>query len=175
MLPIPKNHPAFNYASKVNLIIQVSLAHLFFNMVGFLLWFVVPFARRLPIRLALWAGAETEKYRWWAFCYIIGLFLAFPGLAFILSLVAPIFSDKVTKLSISVKNALTSARLYETRFRKVLLRKNYRDSSNHKEGVLYLLIFIIILSIAIINHLRSTKPEILPEVLIITHRYKNQK
>ncbi|CBY34016.1 unnamed protein product, partial [Oikopleura dioica] len=73
---------------------QVSLAHLFFNMVGFLLWFVVPCARRLPIRLALWAGAETEKYRWWAFCYIIGLFLAFPGLAFILSLVAPIFSDK---------------------------------------------------------------------------------
>ncbi|CBY18539.1 unnamed protein product [Oikopleura dioica] len=92
---------------------QVSLAHLFFNMVGFLLWFVVPCARRLPIRLALWAGAETEKYRWWAFCYIIGLFLAFPGLAFILSLVAPIFSDKVIKESYSFQNGLTFAKLYK--------------------------------------------------------------
>ena len=75
--------------------IQVSLAHLFFNMVGLLLWFIVPVARRLPIRLALWAGAETEKYRWWAFCYIIGLFVAIPGLAFVLSLVAPILTGRV--------------------------------------------------------------------------------
>ncbi|CAG5079702.1 Oidioi.mRNA.OKI2018_I69.PAR.g9329.t1.cds [Oikopleura dioica] len=89
---------------------QVSLAHLFFNMVGLLLWFIVPVARRLPIRLALWAGAETEKYRWWAFCYIIGLFVAIPG-------------------------------------------------------VLFLLVFIIILTVVVINHLRDSKPEILPEVI----------
>ena len=119
MRRIPKKSPAFNYASKVNLIIQVSLAHLFFNMVGFLLWFVVPCARRLPIRLALWAGAETQKYRWWAFCYIIGLFLAFPGLAFIISLVAPIFSDKVTTVSNSFQDVLAFAKLYTNPPRKV--------------------------------------------------------
>jgi hypothetical protein len=42
------------------------------------------------------------------------------------------------------------------------------------KGVLFLVILIIILSIATINHLRSTKPDVLPEVKIyVKHENEN--
>ena len=54
--------------------LQVALAHLFFNVFGCIVWYCIPFLRCVPIKLALYAGAKTTKYRWWALCYIFGIF-----------------------------------------------------------------------------------------------------
>ena len=69
---------------------QVSMSHLFFNVIGACLWFVVPIMRRIPIGVARFAGRRTALYRWWAVNYIIGFFFVLPILAFIIS----IFSEE---------------------------------------------------------------------------------
>ena len=69
---------------------QVSMSHLFFNVIGACLWFVVPIMRQIPIGVARFAGRRTALYRWWAVNYIIGFFFVLPILAFIIS----IFSEE---------------------------------------------------------------------------------
>jgi sodium-dependent phosphate cotransporter len=46
--------------------LQVALSHVFFNVIGMVLWFMIPVLNKLPIKIALFAGRKTEKYRWWA-------------------------------------------------------------------------------------------------------------
>jgi len=65
---------------------QVSLSHLFFNVIGACLWFVVPIMRQIPIGVARFAGRRTALYRWWAVNYIIGFFFVLPILAFVISI-----------------------------------------------------------------------------------------
>ena len=75
---------------------QVSMSHLFFNVFGACLWFVVPIMRNIPVGIAKFAARRTAKYRWWAVNYIIGFFFLFPILFFLLSLAS---SEAVTGLS----------------------------------------------------------------------------
>jgi sodium-dependent phosphate cotransporter len=42
--------------------LQVSLAHLFFNITGILIWYPIPFMRRVPLSMARTLGKGT---RWW--------------------------------------------------------------------------------------------------------------
>jgi len=65
---------------------QVSMSHLFFNACGFLLWFIIPFMRKLPIGIAKFAGRRTAMYRWWAVNYIVGFFFVLPVGAFLISI-----------------------------------------------------------------------------------------
>ena len=70
--------------------IQVSLAHLFFNLFGILLFFAVPITRKLPVGLAKFVGKRTQRYRWFAVAYIITMFLLLPLVALGLALASEI-------------------------------------------------------------------------------------
>ena len=59
--------------------IQGSLVHLFFNIIGILLYYPIPFMR-FPIPLAKRLGKITSNYRWFAIVYIIGMFFVLPGI-----------------------------------------------------------------------------------------------
>ncbi len=63
--------------------LQVALVHLLYNVLGVLVFLIVPVVRDMPVRAAEWLGARTEQSRGWAFGYIFGLFFAVPGLVFL--------------------------------------------------------------------------------------------
>ncbi|XP_068581517.1 solute carrier family 34 member 2b [Cebidichthys violaceus] len=65
--------------------LQIALCHFFFNIMGILLWYPIPFTR-LPIRLARGLGNHTAEYRWFAALYLFLCFLVFPLSVFGLSL-----------------------------------------------------------------------------------------
>jgi len=65
---------------------QVALAHLFFNITGIVIYYPIPFMRRIPLTAAYFMGNETAKYRWFAVMYIILVFLLIPLGLFGLSL-----------------------------------------------------------------------------------------
>ncbi|KAK1155851.1 sodium-dependent phosphate transport protein 2B-like [Acipenser oxyrinchus oxyrinchus] len=64
--------------------LQVALIHLFFNLTGILLWYVVP-VLRLPIPIAKVFGDITAKYRWFAGLYVLLSFVLLPLSVFGLS------------------------------------------------------------------------------------------
>ncbi|XP_076014567.1 sodium-dependent phosphate transport protein 2B-like [Genypterus blacodes] len=64
--------------------LQIALCHFFFNIMGILLWYPIPFTR-IPIRLARGLGNKTAKYRWFAGVYLILCFLVLPLSVFGLS------------------------------------------------------------------------------------------
>ncbi|KAM8875481.1 sodium-dependent phosphate transport protein 2B-like [Spinachia spinachia] len=64
--------------------LQIALCHFFFNIMGIMLWYPIPFTR-LPIRLARGLGNRTAKYRWFAAFYLFVCFLVFPLTVFGLS------------------------------------------------------------------------------------------
>ena len=65
--------------------LRVSMCHLFFNISGILLWFPVPFMRKVPILMAKKLGDTTAKYRWFAILYLIIAFFVLPAFVFALS------------------------------------------------------------------------------------------
>ncbi|OQV23695.1 Sodium-dependent phosphate transport protein 2B [Hypsibius exemplaris] len=65
--------------------LQTSLIHLFFNLSGFILWYPIPFLRKLPISAAKVLGETTATYRWFAIFYILFVFFLIPGFVFLLS------------------------------------------------------------------------------------------
>ncbi|XP_057698231.1 sodium-dependent phosphate transport protein 2B-like [Corythoichthys intestinalis] len=65
--------------------LQIALCHFFFNIMGIMLWYPIPFTR-LPIRLARGLGNRTAQYRWFAGLYLILCFLILPLTIFGLSL-----------------------------------------------------------------------------------------
>lgn len=75
--------------SRLHPAIQVSLVHLFFNISGILLFYVIPFMR-VPVPLAKLMGSTTAKYRWFAVFYMIMSFGVCPLLIFTISLGGPI-------------------------------------------------------------------------------------
>jgi len=68
--------------------IQVALVHLFFNLSGILLFYVIPIMR-FPIPLAKIMGKTTATYRWFAVFYMIMSFGVIPMVIFVLSLGGP--------------------------------------------------------------------------------------
>ncbi|XP_055364098.1 sodium-dependent phosphate transport protein 2B-like [Betta splendens] len=65
--------------------LQIALCHFFFNIMGIMLWYPIPFMR-VPIRLARGLGNHTAKYRWFAGLYLILCFLVLPLSVFGLSM-----------------------------------------------------------------------------------------
>ncbi|XP_071493500.1 LOW QUALITY PROTEIN: sodium-dependent phosphate transport protein 2A-like [Diadema antillarum] len=66
--------------------IQIALCHLFFNITGIIIWYPIPFMRKVPIKMAKRLGNTTAKYRWFAIYYLLLMFVVFPLLIFGLSL-----------------------------------------------------------------------------------------
>lgn len=65
---------------------QVALCHLFFNVLGIVVWYPVPKMRAIPISAAQFLGTTTAKYRWFSIVYIVVCFFCLPALVFLLSL-----------------------------------------------------------------------------------------
>merc|ERR1712113_84751 len=58
--------------------LHVALCHLFFNITGIIIWYPVPFMRRIPLNAAKNLGKATRIWRGFPILYIIFVFLLFP-------------------------------------------------------------------------------------------------
>jgi sodium-dependent phosphate cotransporter len=58
--------------------LQVALAHLFFNITGIIIWYPVPFMRRVPLNAARKLGKATRIWRGFPIVYIIFMFFLMP-------------------------------------------------------------------------------------------------
>jgi len=65
--------------------IQIALVHFFFNVIGILIWFPVPFMRRVPLKMAETLACNTLLYRWFGAFYILLVFVLIPLLLFAFS------------------------------------------------------------------------------------------
>lgn len=65
--------------------VQIALCHLFFNLVGILIWFPVPFMRRFPLAGARLLGLYASYFRWVPAVYILFAFVCLPGLGLAIS------------------------------------------------------------------------------------------
>lgn len=65
--------------------LQVSMSHIFFNVFGFALFFIIPITRNVPIKIAKFGGKRAGKYRWWAVLYTILMFIVVPLTLFAIS------------------------------------------------------------------------------------------
>lgn len=59
--------------------LQVALAHLFFNMTGFLIFYPIPFMRRFPIGCAKALGQAVKRWRPISVVYILLTWYVIPG------------------------------------------------------------------------------------------------
>lgn len=62
--------------------LQIALVHLFYNVLGVLVFLYTPWLRLLPIRAATWLGQKSAEHRSWAFGYIFAVFFFLPGAVF---------------------------------------------------------------------------------------------
>ena len=60
--------------------LQVALAHLFFNISGIIIWYPVPFMRRIPLHGARQLGKATRLWRGFPIVYIAVVFILIPAL-----------------------------------------------------------------------------------------------
>ena len=72
--------------SNLDKALQIAFCHLFFNISGIILWYPVPYVRKLPINTAKFLGNKTAEYRWFALAYLIFGFFLLPAAIFGLSL-----------------------------------------------------------------------------------------
>jgi sodium-dependent phosphate cotransporter len=66
--------------------LQIAFCHTLFNITGILIWFPLPFMRKVPLWLSKTLGEICGEYRWFAIFYLTFVFLVIPLLAFGLSL-----------------------------------------------------------------------------------------
>ena len=71
--------------------LQIAFCHFFFNISGILLWYPIPFMRRVPLNGAKFLGKTTAKYRWFAVAYLLVVFFIIPAIIFGLSLIRPLW------------------------------------------------------------------------------------
>eukprot|EP00439_Symbiodinium_sp_Y106_P041984 s2177_g5.t1 len=64
----------------------IAFVHLLFNICGILIWFPVPFMRRIPIKAACLLGFYASYWRLVPLIYILVMFVALPGVALAISL-----------------------------------------------------------------------------------------
>ncbi|CAE7293239.1 SLC34A1 [Symbiodinium sp. CCMP2592] len=66
--------------------LQIAFVHLLFNIFGILIWFPVPFMRRIPVKAACLLGFYASYWRLVPLIYILVMFVALPGVALAISL-----------------------------------------------------------------------------------------
>ncbi len=62
--------------------LQIALVHLFYNVLGVLVFLYTPWLKELPVRSAVWLGNRAGENRSWAFGYIFSVFFILPGTVF---------------------------------------------------------------------------------------------
>lgn len=58
--------------------LQTALSHLFFNVFGIIIWYPIPFMRRIPLHMARQLGKGTRLWKGFPVVYILLVFLLFP-------------------------------------------------------------------------------------------------
>jgi len=58
--------------------LQVALAHLFFNITGIIIFYPIPFMRKIPLHAARQLGKATRIFRLFPVVYILTVFIALP-------------------------------------------------------------------------------------------------
>lgn len=58
--------------------LQIALAHLFFNLTGILIWYPIPFMRRVPMSAARRLGKATRHWRTFPLVFILVMFFLVP-------------------------------------------------------------------------------------------------
>jgi hypothetical protein len=58
--------------------LQVALAHLFFNITGIIIWYPIPFMRRIPLYMARQMGKATRLWKGFPIVYILIMFIVVP-------------------------------------------------------------------------------------------------
>jgi len=58
--------------------LHVALSHLFFNIIGIIIWYPIPFMRNVPLRAARTLGKATRIWSGFPILYIIVVFLILP-------------------------------------------------------------------------------------------------
>lgn len=61
---------------------QVALCHLMFNLLGIMIFYPIPFMRKIPLAMARTLGIYAEKMVWFPIAYILIAFFAIPGIAY---------------------------------------------------------------------------------------------
>ncbi|CAF1325146.1 unnamed protein product, partial [Rotaria sordida] len=67
--------------------IQIALTHFLFNLSSCILWYILPYFRRIPIYLSRQIGYIVSEYRWFALVYITLIFFLFLLILLILALI----------------------------------------------------------------------------------------
>lgn len=65
---------------------KLALCHLFFNLTGVFLFYIIYPMRKLPINAAKYMGNVTAEYRWFAIAYLVVIYFLFPAVVFAISL-----------------------------------------------------------------------------------------
>ena len=73
-------------SSNLDKALQIAFCHLFFNISGIILWYPIPYLRKVPINVAKTLGNKTATYRWFAIAYLVFAFFLLPAAVFGLSL-----------------------------------------------------------------------------------------
>ena len=100
--------------------LQVALCHLFFNILGILIWYPIPKLRNIPLRLARGLGNITAKYRWFPVVYLVTMFFLFPAGVFGLSLAGWEVILTVGLIIIAIAAFITTVNLLQERKPEVL-------------------------------------------------------
>jgi len=87
--------------------LQIALAHLFFNISGILIWYPIPFMRRIPLKLARWLGLMTRRSRYFPILYLLVGFILFPLTLLGMSILFTTGSKSWTALGVLVLVLLT--------------------------------------------------------------------
>jgi len=72
--------------AKLAITLQVAYCHLFFNLSGIVLFYVIWPLRFLPINAAKFLGNTTAEYKWFAPFYLFMCFFLIPLIFFVISL-----------------------------------------------------------------------------------------
>lgn len=73
-------------SSNLDKALQIAFCHLFFNISGIIVWYPIPYLRKVPISFAKTLGNKTADYRWFAIAYLVFGFFLLPAAVFGLSL-----------------------------------------------------------------------------------------
>jgi len=92
--------------------LQVALAHLLFNISGILIWYPIPFMRRVPIAGARQLGKATRLWRGFPLVYIAVVFILIPTLLLGLSALFDQGNKGLTTLGIFLTILIMGGLLY---------------------------------------------------------------
>ena len=96
--------------SKLALTLQVAYCHLFFNLSGICLFYVIWPLRALPIKASRFLGNTTAEYKWFAPFYLFMCFFLIPLIFFGISTARPPASRSVSSAFSSSSSSSSSTR-----------------------------------------------------------------